>query len=76
MPSKLCIHTYGITITVFTKESVCIPWKANVSKRYLDYGQPTFAGHNVSSDTALQKCENKTQSSPCEGKKKQPCRAK
>lgn len=66
------MHTYGIAITVFTKESACIPWKANESKRYLDCGQPTFAGHKVSSDTALQRGENKTQSSTCEEKKKQP----
>lgn len=70
------MHTYGIAITVFTKESACIPWKANESKRYLDCGQPPFAGHNVSSDTALQRGENKTQSSTCEEKKKQPHRAK
>lgn len=70
------MHTYGIAITVFTKESACIPWKANESKRYLDCGQPTFAGHKVSSDTALQRGENKTQSSTCGEKKKQPHRAK
>lgn len=36
--------------------------KVNVSVKCLDYSQLTFACHDVSSDTALQKYENKTQS--------------